>query len=220
MAGQYLSSGEEPVCDEGQLELHRRGALNPYVCVTPAAKFRREPEIFISNVVAANKADAAVHDNVLPVIPEIQLPAVAPRAVAAECRHADAPASPFFDRGWLHFGAPYLVKEEADLHAVRRPGRQGFQKTQPEPIFSHDVELHENRAFRLGHFLENRFEGGLTVDEQIELISAQKRLARNSTKITDPGRLDLRAVHQKPPHFCAHFVDLLLVGNQGLLHHP
>ena len=119
--------------------------------------------------------------------------------------------TPFFDHGWLHGGAPHAVKKKADLDSVRRAGRQGFQETKPEAVLPHDVELHKNTPLRLGQFGQNRVEGGLAIDQQIEPVSAQKLLACHRGEIPDPGRPDLRARHLKAPHFLAHFVNLCLM---------
>ncbi len=168
---------------------------------------------------ASNKADPPVHDHVFPVVPEIELPAIAPFAVGAECRHPDATLAPFFDHGWLHGGAPHAVKKKTDLDSVRRAGRQSVQEAKPEAVLPHDVELHKNTPLRLGQFGQNRIERGLAIDQQIEPVSAKKLLACHRGEIPDPGRQDLRAWHLKAPHFPAHFVNLCLMLDQGLLHH-
>ena len=54
--------------------------------------------------------------------------------------------------------------------------------------------------------------------EEIEPVSAQKRFACHRGEIPDPGGPDLRTGHLKAPHFLAHFVNLCLMCDQGLLH--
>ena len=81
---QDLADGEIPIGRKDHLKLQRGWALDPNMGVAPTTVFRILPEILVADIVPADEADPAVHDDVLAVIAEVEPPAVAPAAQGAE----------------------------------------------------------------------------------------------------------------------------------------
>ena len=188
------------------------------MCVAPPTELWIDPEIFVPDVVASNETDTSVHDDVLAVIPKVELPAITPFAVGAKCRHSNAASAPFLNDRGRHRNASHTIKEKADLDSFARTRRQGLKEPKPEAILPHNVELDENAALRPGDFGQDCVKRRLAIDQKVEFVSVKEFFARDGGEVPHPVGLDRGTRHLKVPDFLARLVNLRLMRDQGLFH--
>ena len=143
--------------------------------VAPVGKARSAPEVGVAHVVAAHPAAAAIDDHDLAVVAEVDAEAVEPAVPYPENADMNPGRLEFtgIRPGEAHRTDPVI--EEVDLDARPGPLDQGRFETPAEVIRVNDEKLDENIAPGGGDARQDRFEGGVTVDQQTAAVALHHR---------------------------------------------
>lgn len=169
--------GPEPILEKDQLDGLHGGATEAEVGVAPGAEALAFAEVFVADIQSAHEGLAAVDDDDLAVVAEVQLQARPPVAVGAEGAGLDAGVLHLAQVGFGEFVGTELVEEEVDAHAFAGLLDEGVLESGADPVAFDDEEIDEDVAVGLLDGAEEGVEGGLAVDEDLDLVAVDLREA-------------------------------------------
>ena len=198
---QGLARRPVPVLDEGNLHALHHRPLDAQVRVAPLPDARVAPEVFVADVEAADPGAPAVHHHDLAVVAEVQ---VQPVDAAADGRlHRDAGGPQPVDVGARQAVAADLVVQQVHPHAGGGALQQPRAQFPAHAVVAQDVELDQHVVAGRGDALEDRPEGGSTVDQQRGAVAVRER---KPGEPLERLRVAARDEQAAPPQDCPHAV--------------
>lgn len=174
---QVAAGGAAPVVQKAQQALRDNGALQKHKGIAPVGA-GGTADVFNADIEAAEVGLAAVDDNELAVVAEI------------EAQHGAEPEAAAIDGGDLHPGAAQaaqitcrqfqradFIVDDIDLHPGAGAFLQCFAQGVSHAVVADDEEFHQDAGLRMADGLEQLGIGIVPILQQADMVAATGRVA-------------------------------------------
>lgn len=171
---------EIPILDERELQRDGNGALEPHEGIAPRPELRVASHVFVADVLPADEGDAAIGDDELAMIAEVETKALSALPIRHEGLEPHAALAQRLPKCGWQLARADLVDEHAHAHAARAGSEESLLDVAPELVVADDEKLDEQVIPRLVDGLADGGEGFRAVDEELGLIAARDRQVREA----------------------------------------
>ena len=190
--------GPVPILDPRDLHALHDRPLHLHVRVAPRTDLRVLAEVFVADVVPADKRRAAIDNDDLAMVAKVKLEAIGVAFARIEGADVHARGAQFVLVSVGQTVAADFVVEQVTAYAGARLRDERVLEPAPEAVVVDDVKLHEHVIARLLDALEDRAKRRLSVDQQLGVVAARGRKFREFFQQLRTRRLGLgRGSHRE-----------------------